>query len=79
MKLSSTDEALCYDSKPRLRNTLHMQVLIFPPAYFVQERSTSLSEAESLQNQNKELRALFNQYLSSKIISELVVPLTVLI
>lgn len=43
------------------------------------ERSSSLNEVESLQHQNNELRALLNQYLSSRINSELVVPPTVLI
>ncbi|GAX84384.1 hypothetical protein CEUSTIGMA_g11806.t1 [Chlamydomonas eustigma] len=45
----------------------------------LQERSASLSEVESLQHQNTELRALLNQYLSSRINSELVIPPTVLI
>ena len=45
----------------------------------LQERSSSLSDVESLQHQNSELRALLNQYLSSRINSELQVPPTVLI
>ena len=45
----------------------------------LQDRAASLSDVESLQHQNTELRALLNQYLSSRINSELVVPPTVLI
>jgi len=43
------------------------------------QRSSSLNEVESLQHQNNELRTLLNQYLGSRINSELVVPPTVMI
>ncbi|EFJ47566.1 hypothetical protein VOLCADRAFT_81425 [Volvox carteri f. nagariensis] len=42
----------------------------------LQERSASLREVESLQHQNNELRALLNQYLSSRINEELQIPPT---
>lgn len=45
----------------------------------LQERSTSLGEVESLQHQNGELRALLNQYLSSRINEELQIPPTQII
>ncbi|KAG1659692.1 hypothetical protein FOA52_004331 [Chlamydomonas sp. UWO 241] len=45
----------------------------------LETRSSSLNEVESLQHQNNELRALLNQYLGSRINSELVVPPTVMI
>ena len=45
----------------------------------LQDRASSLSDVESLQHQNTELRTLLNQYLGSRINSELVIPPTVLI
>ncbi|GFH24582.1 uncharacterized protein HaLaN_22401 [Haematococcus lacustris] len=42
-------------------------------------RATSLSEVDSLQHQNAELRALLNQYLSSRINEELQIPPTQII
>ncbi|KAG2497477.1 hypothetical protein HYH03_004630 [Edaphochlamys debaryana] len=45
----------------------------------LQERSGSLREVESLQHQNNELRALLNQYLSSRINDELQIPPTQII
>ncbi|GLC76023.1 DNA replication checkpoint protein Drc1 [Pleodorina starrii] len=42
----------------------------------LQERSGSLRDVESLQHQNNELRALLNQYLSSRINEELQIPPT---
>ena len=45
----------------------------------LQNRSNSLNEVESLQHQNTELRALLNQYLSSRINDELQIPPTQII
>mmetsp|Transcript_5457 Transcript_5457/g.9456 ORF Transcript_5457/g.9456 Transcript_5457/m.9456 type:complete len:705 (-) Transcript_5457:793-2907(-) len=45
----------------------------------LQTRSASLNEVDSLQHQNGELRALLNQYLSSRINSELQIPPTQII
>ncbi len=42
----------------------------------LQERAGSLRDVESLQHQNNELRALLNQYLSSRINEELQIPPT---
>lgn len=44
-----------------------------------QERAGSLHDVESLQHQNNELRALLNQYLSSRINDELQIPPTQII
>jgi dynein regulatory complex protein 1 len=45
----------------------------------LQSRAASLSEVDSLQHQNAELRALLNQYLSSRINEELQIPPTQII
>ncbi|KXZ47783.1 hypothetical protein GPECTOR_33g665 [Gonium pectorale] len=45
----------------------------------LQERAGSLRDVESLQHQNNELRALLNQYLSSRINDELQIPPTQII
>ena len=50
-----------------------------PTCLPVQERAGSLRDVESLQHQNNELRALLNQYLSSRINDELQIPPTQII
>jgi hypothetical protein len=49
---------------------------LLPAAPHPQERAKGLREVESLQHQNNELRALLNQYLSSRINDELQIPPT---
>lgn len=45
----------------------------------LQTRATNLADVDSLQHQNNELRALLNQYLSSRINEELEIPPTQII
>lgn len=45
----------------------------------LQTRANNLSDVDSLQHQNNELRALLNQYLGSRINEELQIPPTQII
>lgn len=65
-----------YQQCARYTNTVNPPIARLPVP---QERAGSLHDVESLQHQNNELRALLNQYLSSRINDELQIPPTQII
>ncbi len=65
------------DKGTRVWNALEKQLTKY--LALLQARAGSLSDVESLQHQNAELRTLLNQYLSSRINEELQIPPTQII